>query len=53
MADYTAFVEADNALLDMLRDKLTPEPLRTASAIIRLTGTTSAYAPPSLSCAIL
>ncbi len=27
MADYTAFVEADNALLDMLRDKLTPEPL--------------------------
>ena len=27
MADYTAFVEADNALLEMLRDKLTPEPL--------------------------
>lgn len=27
MADYTAFVEADNALVEMLRDKLTPEPL--------------------------
>ena len=27
MADYTAFVEAGNALVEMLRDKLTPEPL--------------------------
>lgn len=27
MADYTAFVEAGNALVELLRDKLTPEPL--------------------------
>lgn len=27
MADYTAFVEAGSALVEMLRDKLTPEPL--------------------------
>lgn len=27
MADYTAFVEAGNALVEMLRDNLTPEPL--------------------------
>lgn len=27
MADYTAFVEAGNALVEMLRDQLTPEPL--------------------------
>ena len=27
MADYTAFVEAGNALVELLRDNLTPEPL--------------------------
>lgn len=27
MADYTAFVEAGNALAELLRDQLTPEPL--------------------------
>ncbi len=27
MADYTAFVEAGNALVELLRDSLTPEPL--------------------------
>ncbi len=27
MADYTAFVEAGNALVELLRDQLTPEPL--------------------------
>ncbi len=27
MADYTAFIEAGNALLELLRDRLTPEPL--------------------------
>ncbi len=27
MADYTAFTEAGNALVDLLRDNLTPEPL--------------------------
>ena len=27
MADYTAFVEAGNALVELLRDRLTPEPL--------------------------
>ena len=27
MADYTAFVEASNALVELLRDHLTPEPL--------------------------
>ena len=27
MADYTAVVEAGNALLELLRDSLTPEPL--------------------------
>ena len=33
MADYTAFVEASNALVEMLRDKLTPEPLGDREAI--------------------
>ena len=33
MADYTAFVEAGNALVEMLRDKLTPEPLGDREAI--------------------
>ena len=27
MADYTAIVEAGNAVVDLLRDNLTPEPL--------------------------
>ena len=27
MADYTALVEAGNALVEMLRDTLTPEPI--------------------------
>ena len=27
MADYTALVEAGNALVELLRDNLTPEPL--------------------------
>lgn len=33
MADYTAFVEAGNALVEMLRDKLTPEPLSDRESI--------------------
>lgn len=33
MADYTAFVEAGNALVELLRDKLTPEPLDNREAI--------------------
>ena len=33
MADYTAFVEASNALVDLLRDMLTPEPMDNREAI--------------------
>ena len=33
MADYTAFVEAGNALIELLRDNLTPEPLDNREAI--------------------
>ena len=33
MADYTAFVEAGNALVDLLRDMLTPEPMDNREAI--------------------
>ena len=33
MADYTAFVEAGSALVELLRDSLTPEPLGSREAI--------------------
>lgn len=33
MADYTAFYEAGNALVEMLRDSLTPEPVSDREAI--------------------
>lgn len=33
MADYTAFVEADTALTELLRDQLTPEPISSRELI--------------------
>lgn len=33
MADYTSFVEAGNALVELLRDQLTPEPLNNRETI--------------------
>ena len=38
LADYTAIVEAGNAVVDLLRDNLTPEPLGNRELIALCSG---------------